>query len=145
MRAGTGVLTALLACVCTAASLAAQDGRVPVGDAGFALEQNYPNPFRGETTIPFILGDELFAEGRTALVSLRIFNLVRQPVGVPVALRHPAGDGVEVTQLEYTLPGRYEARWDGTDPAGRQVASGIYFMQLTVNGESTSKRMYALR
>lgn len=141
MRAWTRVLFALSLCACTAASLAAQDPRTPLGDRGFALEQNYPNPFRGETTIPFILGDELFTEGRVAVVSLRIFNIVRQLVAVPVALRHPAGEGVELTQLEYALPGRYEARWDGTDQAGRPVASGVYFMQLTVNGQSTSRKL----
>jgi len=64
---------------------------------------------------------------------------------VPVALSHPAGAGVEVRNLEYTVPGRHEAFWDGTDQSGRQVASGIYFMQLTVNGQSVSRRMYVLK
>ncbi|MNC95212.1 hypothetical protein D3C83_122770 [compost metagenome] len=47
--------------------------------------------------------------------------------------------------LEYGTPGRHEAFWDGTDQSGRQVASGIYFMQLTVNGQSVSRRMYVLK
>jgi hypothetical protein len=62
-----------------------------------------------------------------------------------VALSHPAGPGIEVRSLEYTQPGRYEGFWDGTDQSGRQVASGIYFMQLTVNGQSVSRRMYVLK
>ena len=52
---------------------------------------------------------------------------------------------VEVRTLEYTRPGRYEAYWDGTDQSGRQVASGIYFMMLTVNGQSVTRKMYALK
>lgn len=115
------------------------------GGPGFDLEQNYPNPFNPETTIPFILGEELFVAGNPVVVSLRIFNLLSQPVAFPVALSHPAGAGVEVRSLEYTQPGRHEAFWDGTDQSGRQVASGIYFMQLTVNGQSVSRRMYVLK
>jgi len=112
---------------------------------GFDLEQNYPNPFNPETTIPFTLSDELFVDGNPVVVSLRIFNLLSQPVAIPVALSHPAGAGVEVRNLEYSQPGRHEAFWDGTDQSGRQVASGIYFMQLTVNEQSVSRRMYVLK
>lgn len=115
------------------------------GAGAFELEQNYPNPFNPETTIPFILGDELFVDGNPVVVSLRIFNLLSQPVAFPVALSHPAGAGVPVRTLEYGQPGRHEAFWDGTDQSGRQVASGIYFMQLTVNGQSVSRRMYVLK
>lgn len=142
-RAGIGILLALATLIGTAA-LAAQDTRVPPG-AGFELEQNYPNPFNPETTIPFVLGEELFVDGRPAVVSLRIFNIVRQPVAIPVALRHPQGEGLPLLELEYTTPGRYEAFWDGRDQSGREVASGIYFMHLTVNGQSTSKKMWVLK
>ncbi|MEQ9401116.1 MAG: hypothetical protein RJQ04_18265 [Longimicrobiales bacterium] len=112
---------------------------------GFQLEQNYPNPFNPETRIPFVLDDGLFVDGRPAVVSLRIFNLLQQVVAVPVALGHPSGEGVQLQQLEFMQPGRYEAFWDGTDQSGRQVASGIYFMQLTVNGVSTARKMYVLK
>ena len=115
------------------------------GGGGFELEQNYPNPFNPETTIPFVLGEELFASGNPVVVSVRIFNLLGQPVAYPVALSHPAGAGVEMRSLEYTQPGRYEAFWDGTDQSGRQVSSGIYFMQLTVNSQSIAKKMYVLK
>jgi hypothetical protein len=130
-----------------ATGTAAQDPGPPTRAArgGFELEQNYPNPFNPETTIPFTLADELFADGAPVVVSLRIFNLLSQPVAYPVALSHPAGAGVEVRNLEYASPGRHEAFWDGTDQSGRQVASGIYFMQLTVNGQSVSRRMYVLK
>lgn len=108
--------------------------------SGFELEQNYPNPFNPETTIPFTLGEDLFANGRPAVVSVIIFNLLQQQVAVPLALRHPSGE-VQVSQLEYASPGYYEAFWDGRDAAGNQVASGVYFVRLTVNGRSQFKRM----
>ena len=141
-------LSAALVVVCLAlgtGTLSAQAPGTPGGGSGFELEQNYPNPFNPETTIPFTLGDELFASGRPVVVSVRIFNLLGQPVAHPVALQHPAGAGVDVSGLEYTQPGRHEAFWDGTDQSGRQVSSGIYFMQLTVNGQSVTRKMYVLK
>ena len=145
MRRTAGVLSVLLAMFYGAQVLSAQDpGRDPrsTQENGTKLDQNYPNPFNPETTIPFTLGEELFVEGRSAVVSIRIFNLLQQVVAHPVALGHPSGEGVELIDLEYIQPGRYEAFWDGTDQLGRQVASGIYFMQLTVNGSSHVRRMY---
>lgn len=148
MRRTLGVVLSVLLFMFGASStLSAQEtGRAPAGQgSGFQLEQNYPNPFNPETKIPFVLSEDLFVDGRPAVVSLRIFNLLQQMVAVPVALGHPSGEGVPVRDLEYALPGRYEAFWDGTDDSGRQVASGIYFMQLTVNGISQVRKMYVLK
>ena len=135
----------LVACLLAAPGAVLAQAEPQGSGNGFDLGQNYPNPFNPETTIPFTLGEELFASGQPVVVSVRIFNLLGQPVAYPVALQHPAGPGVEVNGLEYTRPGRHEAYWDGTDQSGRPVASGIYFMQLTVNGQSVSKKMYALK
>lgn len=109
---------------------------------GFELEQNYPNPFNPETRIPFVLREELFEGGRPAMVTVRIYNVLQQLVAVPTAVDHPGGEGVSLLELEYTRPGRHEAFWDGKDRQGREVASGIYFVQLTVNGRSTARRMF---
>ncbi|MDH5760156.1 MAG: hypothetical protein OEZ65_11255 [Gemmatimonadota bacterium] len=148
MRRTIRVLSVLLTLLSATASLSAQD-RDPVRSTGrangFSLEQNYPNPFNPETTIPFTLGEDLFVDGRPVVVSLRIFNLLQQVVAVPVALGHPSGEGTPVLQLEYGSPGQYEAFWDGLDGSGRQVASGIYFMQLTVNGVSQNRKMYVMK
>ena len=149
MRRALGVLSVLLPLICFADTASAQDlaRNAQIRQAnGFQLDQNYPNPFNPETTIPFILDEELFVDGRPAVVSIRIFNILTQLVAYPVALGHPTGEGVLVDQLEYAQPGRYEAFWDGTDQMGRQVASGIYLMQLTVNGRKPlTRKMYVLK
>ena len=147
MRRTLGVLSALLLVFGASAALSAQQPGQPATGRknGFQLEQNYPNPFNPETKIPFVLGEELFADGRPVVVTLRIFNLLQQVVAIPVALGHPSGEGVQLNHLEYTQPGRYEAYWDGMDQSGHQVASGIYFMQLTVNGATQTKKMYVLK
>ena len=77
--------------------------------SAFDLQQNYPNPFNPQTTIPFVLHQELFVEGRPAQVSIRIFNGLTQLVASPVALGHPSGEGAVLMQLEYARPGAYEA------------------------------------
>jgi len=107
---------------------------------GFEINPNYPNPFNPETTIRFTLNDDLFTSGQPVVVTARIFNVLSQPVAYPVALAHPSG-AVEVRNLEYTQPGLHEAFWDGTDQSGRQVASGVYLLQLTVNGQSKTLKM----
>ena len=148
MRRTLGVLSVFLLLFGVSSTLSAQETgrRTSSGQAnGFQLEQNYPNPFNPETKIPFVLAEELFVDGRPVVVSLRIFNLLQQMVAVPVALWHASGEGVQVQQLDYYQPGRFEAFWDGNDLSGRQVASGIYFMQLTVNGVSKTRKMYVLK
>lgn len=137
MRRTLRVLIVLLSLICAAEGVSAQDmgrGAQDRGANGFQLGQNYPNPFNPETTIPFVLGEELFVDGRPVVVSIRIFNVLAQLIAHPVALGHPTGDGVPVDQLDYGQPGRFEAFWDGTDQMGRQVASGVYLMQISVNG-----------
>ena len=124
----------------------------PPGDAGpageqesrFTLGQNYPNPFNPETRIPFDLLEALFTDGATAVVSVRIYNVLQQFVASPIALSHPGGRA-PLVDLEYMTPGRYEAYWDGLDQSGREVASGIYFVQLTVNGVTAVMRMYVAK
>ncbi len=108
---------------------------------GFELHQNYPNPFNPSTRIPFTLHQELFDGGRPVVVSARIYNVLQQIVAIPTALNHPDGSGVSVDNLEYTTPGEKEAYWDGRDLNGRQVASGIYYLQFVVNGESAVRKM----
>lgn len=126
----------------------AQEPPPPAGERalGFKLEQNYPNPFNPDTRIPFELEDVLFEEGKPATVSIRIYNILTQFVAAPVALRYAGGEGLPLLQLEYTSPGRYEAHWDGRDRHGKQVASGVYFVQMRVNDRGPAvRRMFVAK
>lgn len=130
-----------------AASGAAQDIPPPLDerDVGFKLEQNYPNPFNPETRIPFELSESLFASGEPVTVSIRIFNILQQFVAAPVALGFPGGEGLPLMQLEYTSAGRYEAYWDGRDRNGNRVASGVYFVQMLVSGQTAWRKMFVTK
>lgn len=150
MRRTWGVLIALLSMFgLTTGVSAQQDPTRPTGRQAteFSLEQNYPNPFRAgsSTRIPMVLGERLFAEGGRAVVSLRVYNVLQQPVAVPTALGHPSGDGAPVMDLVYTQPGRHLAIWDGRDQNGNALVAGVYFVQLTVNGASLSRRAFVAR
>lgn len=140
----TFVLLSMMSVSAVATSAQGVGGRSS-GQQDFELRQNFPNPFNPETTIPFALNEGLFREGGNAVVTIRIFNQLKQLVASPVALRHPAGEGASLVQLEYTRPGSYQAFWDGRDASGRQVASGVYFCQITVNGRSQIMRMFVTK
>ena len=82
MRRTLRVLVVLLSLICAAEGVSAQDmgrGAQDRGANGIQLGQNYPNPFNPETTIPFALGEELFVDGRPAVVSIRICLLYTSP------------------------------------------------------------------
>lgn len=132
----------LLAPAPTAAQQAGTIGSQDEPEAGFRLEQNYPNPFNPSTRIPFELYEDVFLDGRPATVSIRIYNILLQFVASPTALNHPQGDRTTIVDLEYMTPGRYEAYWDGLDRSGGRVASGVYILEMTVNGRSRTMKMF---
>jgi hypothetical protein len=116
---------------------AAQDtgSDAPATESGFELQQNYPNPFNPSTRIPFTLRPSLFEDGQPVRVTMRIFNVLQQLVAFPTAVNHPMGNGSPVNELVYETPGQKEAFWDGRDTNGRQVASGVYYLQVIVKGK----------
>ncbi len=85
---------------------------------GFSLVQNYPNPFNSETVIPFSLGAAGSGRGATADVRLTIYNSAGQKVR---DLFSGALDN-----------GIYGFYWDAKDNSGKEAASGIYFVRLSV-------------
>ena len=90
----------------------------------FALSQNHPNPFNPETTIQFTLPDEHQAR-------LTIHNISGQQV---------------TTLLDEQMPkGNHSAVWNGKDATGKDVASGVYFYQLTAGDFTATRKMLLIR
>ena len=112
------------------------EARSPPGDPqGFVLEQNYPNPARPETWIHFRLNPSLFESRDVVVATMRIVNSLNQVIVIPEAADHPNGRGVRLLNLAYSEPGLKAAYWDGKDASGAEVPSGVYYIQLSVQGE----------
>ncbi len=108
------------------------------------LKQNSPNPFNPETTIPFVLSEELWEVDRP-VVSLRIYNVLVQIVAIPVL--QGTGEKFENIALDWNGTGEYEAFWDGKVlDTGREAPSGVYVYQIIVNGRAAgSKKMTVIK
>lgn len=83
-----------------------------------------PNPMRTETALAYALS-------RESAVRLEIVDVSGRRVATLVSGRQPAGG--------WSVP------WRGVDDGGRQVASGIYFARLIVDGEPRSRRLTLVR
>jgi len=90
------------------------------------LMQNHPNPFNPETTISFELEKDA-----NFPVTLTIYNAKGQKVNTLINEELPAG--------------KHSTVWSGKDAAGKTVSSGIYFYQLSVNSEQSTKKMILLK
>jgi len=99
----------------------------PAQPKGFALQPNYPNPFRAaaasaETRIVYQLQERAF-------VTLTIYDLLGREIKTLVAQKRDAGT--------------YEARWNGRDANGNLLPSGTYLYMLQA-GEFRSARKLLL-
>jgi len=95
---------------------------VPETPTTYRLAQNYPNPFNPQTTITYDLA-------KTGTVRLSVYAVNGQLVRTLVDGERPAGS--------------YSVVWDGTDDAGRDVASGVYLCRMKA-GEFVSTRKLLL-
>jgi len=95
----------------------------------FALFQNYPNPFNPATSIRFNVQDSRFKI--PIHTTLTIYNILGQEVRTLVD--EPKG------------PGTFKVIWDGKDDLGKDVATGIYFYQLTAGDYKQIKKMALIR
>jgi hypothetical protein len=64
---------------------------------------------------------------------------------VRVTVHDVAGRTVRVLFEGARRAGTYEAGWDGADAAGRQVASGIYFLKLVAGRETAVAKLVSIR
>ena len=104
------------------------------------LGQNYPNPSKPDTWIPFSVDD---CNGRNGqrVVSLRVYNVLAQLVATPVL----HGAGIPVAGVPLSC-GSYLAHWDGRIMRGRRKAdSGVYLYELVIDGQRSSRKMYVAR
>lgn len=106
-----------------------------------ALRDNVPNPFFPATTIPFVINEEACRRDHKPVVSLRVYNVLVQVVGVPV-LRSGNDEPLEDLPLDC---GEHVAWWDGMLLDGREVTSGVYYYQLLIDGERVSTRKMIVR
>jgi hypothetical protein len=112
------------------------------------LEDFYPNPLGAATTIPFKINPEVCVRGHQPVVSLRIFNSLVQVVAIPVlepgpGQSAPAGQPIDFVRLQC---GEFRAYWDGKYTDGkREAGAGVYYYQLTVDGERYTRKMVVLR
>ena len=93
------------------------------------LAQNYPNPFNPETWIPYQLSKSVEAE-------IQIYDARGKIV-------HTLDLGIKPTGIYFNQT--HAAYWDGTNTAGEQVASGIYFYTFRAGTFSQTKKLVVAR
>jgi hypothetical protein len=98
--------------------------REPELPTGYALSQNFPNPFNAETRIRFAIP-------QAGHVSLTVYNVTGQLVRTLVNEEMPAGT--------------HSVVWNGFDQDGGQLASGVYFCRMEAGGYVESIKMSFLR
>lgn len=91
------------------------------------LEQNFPNPFNPVTSVTFGIP----AGAGKAKVSLTIYDCL--------------GRRIKTLFDGERSPGIYTVKWDGRNRRGKQVSSGIYFIQIRHAGDQITKKMVLLR
>ena len=92
--------------------------------AKFAVGQAYPNPFDQAVRIDYSLG---------------------APGQVRVGIYDQAGQLIRTLAEAAMTDGLHSAVWDGQDNAGRRVASGAYFMEISINGTRVQRKVLLLR
>ena len=103
---------------------------------GFYFDRDLGGPVRPEMSIPFYLEDKLFENNGRVVVSLRIFNILKQAIAIPVLRDEVTGQQAEVLNLPVLQPGRKIAYWDGKDLSGVTVATGVYYLELQVGDQT---------
>ncbi len=111
------------------------------GPPPIELKENTPNPFFPSTAMPFDIHQEVCAAGHRPVVTMHIYNVLVQVVAIPVLQSSPS-ERLENVRLRC---GSHIAYWDGRNRDGREVADGVYYYQLLVDGERISTRKMIVR
>jgi hypothetical protein len=103
---------------------------VEVAPATFSLSQNYPNPFNPVTTIKYTI--PAVASGLSlSKVTLKVYDILGNEVTTLVNEEKPAGS--------------YTVKFDVGQDSSPDLASGIYFYQLTVGNYTATKKLILLK
>lgn len=105
------------------------------------LLENVPNPVTSSTTIAFEILPEVCARSHVPTVSLNIYNVLVQVIAVPVLEATPP---VPLRNLKLGC-GEYRAVWDGNQLDGQPAVTGVYYYQLTVDGERFTRKLIVQR
>ncbi len=91
-----------------------------LSDTQIELSQNYPNPFRDETTITFTLINN-------TKINLSIYNI--------------EGRKIKTLKQGFLYKGIHIIKWNGKDENGRRISKGTYFYQLKTSDKRIIKKM----
>jgi hypothetical protein len=100
------------------------DNRSETLPQGFALEQNFPNPFNPSTTIRYELPEE-------AMVNVTIYDMLGRQVKTLINQTQDAGYKSVI--------------WDATNDYGKPVSAGIYLYQIQAGEYIRTKKMVLLK
>jgi hypothetical protein len=95
---------------------------------GFALRQNFPNPFNPATNIHF----DIPASNSGAVdVAIKVYDITGREV---------------ITLVNKPMePGRYQVQWDATNSRGETVAGGIYVYRMVAGDFVATRKMLLLK
>jgi photosystem II stability/assembly factor-like uncharacterized protein len=97
---------------------------VEVAPATFSLSQNYPNPFNPTTNIKYQIPN-------TEFVTLKVYDVLGNEVTTLVNEEKPAGS--------------YTVEFNVGQDSSPDIASGVYFYQLTAGGYTATKKLILLK
>jgi hypothetical protein len=104
---------------------ARSESEVGLGTYANELRGNYPNPFRGETTIGYTLE-------RGQEVTMEIYDVLGRRVRTLVEGRKRKA-------------GLHQVRWAGENRYGAPVGSGVYFVRLRAEDFTETRKMVLVR
>lgn len=90
----------------------------------FTASQNYPNPFRVETTISYVLSTKSFVE---------------------ITIYDARGTRVRTLVSQNENAGTHNVMWDGKDHWGQVVAYGNYYYRAVAGDFHISRRMQLVK
>ena len=137
------LLLVLALCAMSPKTAAGQQSK-PRGQGASGLG-SYPNPFNPEAFFPFdVRLDECTDGSRQHVVSLKIYNVLMQPIATPILQGASSTSTTPVPPGAASQPisnlrlgcGSYQGYWSGKmEGTGKEAPSGVYFASLIIDRE----------